>query len=61
MGQLLELRESGDTDADLIGTAVIAVVVALMPLVDPNVSWLADGVGVLAGATLGVPLAVLRP
>ena len=61
VGQLLELRESGDTDADLIGTAVIAVVVALMPLVDPNVSWLADGVGVLAGATLGVPLAVLRP
>ena len=60
VGQLLELRETGDVDADLIGTAVIAVVVALMPLVDTNVSWLADGVGVLAGATLGLPLAVLR-
>jgi Rhomboid family len=60
VGQLLELRETGDVDADLIGAAVIAVVVALMPLVDPNVSWLADGVGVLAGASLGLPLAVLR-
>jgi hypothetical protein len=60
VGQLLELRETGDVDADLIGTAVIAVVVALMPLVDPHVSWLADGVGVLTGATLGLPLAVLR-
>jgi hypothetical protein len=60
VGQLLELRETGDVDADLIGTAVIAAVVALMPLVDPNVSWLADGVGVLTGATLGLPLAVLR-
>jgi membrane associated rhomboid family serine protease len=61
VGQLLELRESGEVDADLIGAGVIAVVVALMPLVDTNVSWLADGVGVLTGATLGLPLAVLRP
>ena len=61
VGQLLELRETGEVDADLIGAAAIAAVVALMPLVDTNVSWLADGVGVLAGATLGLPLAVLRP
>ena len=61
VGQLLELRETGEVDADLIGTAVIAAVVALMPLVDTNVSWLAGGVGVLTGATLGLPLAVLRP
>ena len=60
VGQLLEWRETGDTDADLIGTAVIAAVVALTPLVDPHVSWLADGVGVLAGLSLGLPLAVLR-
>jgi membrane associated rhomboid family serine protease len=60
VGQLLELRETGEVDADLIGAAVIAVVVALMPLVDTNVSWLADGVGVVTGATLGLPLAVLR-
>jgi hypothetical protein len=60
VGQLVELRDSGEVEGDLIGTAVIAAVVALMPLVDPNVSWLADGVGVLAGATLGLPLALLR-
>jgi uncharacterized OB-fold protein len=60
VGQLVELRDSGEVEGDLIGTAVIAVVVALMPLVDPNVSWLSDGVGVLAGATLGLPLALLR-
>jgi hypothetical protein len=61
VGQLLELRETGEVDADLIGAAVIAVVVALTPLVDTHVSWLAGGVGVLTGATLGLPLAVLRP
>jgi membrane associated rhomboid family serine protease len=60
VGQLIEWRDTGDTDADLIGAAVIAVVVLLMPLADPNVSWLAGGVGVLTGATLGLPLAVLR-
>ncbi len=61
VGQLVELRESGEIEADMIGAAVIAAVVALTPLVDTNVSWVADGVGVLAGATLGLPLAVLRP
>ena len=61
VGQLIELRETGESDADLVGTVVIGVVVALMPLADPGVSWLAGGVGVLAGATLGLPLALLRP
>ena len=60
VGQAMEWRETGEIEADTIGAAVIAVVVALTPLVDPNVSWLADGVGVLAGLTLGLPLAVLR-
>jgi hypothetical protein len=60
VGQLLELRETGEIEADTIGAAVIAVVVALTPLVDPAVSWLSDGVGVLTGLTLGLPLAVLR-
>jgi hypothetical protein len=60
VGQLLELRETGDIDGDLIGAGVIAAVVALLPLADANVSWLAGGVGVLTGATLGLPLAVLR-
>jgi membrane associated rhomboid family serine protease len=61
VGQLVERRETGEVDSDVIGAAVIAAVVALTPLVDPNVSWVADGVGVLAGLTLGLPLAVLRP
>jgi membrane associated rhomboid family serine protease len=61
VGQLVERRQTGDIDADMIGTAVIGAVVALMPLADPNVSWVADGAGVLAGATLGLPLAVLLP
>jgi hypothetical protein len=60
VGQLLELRETGDIDGDLIGAGVITAVVALLPLADANVSWLAGGVGVLTGATLGLPLAVLR-
>ena len=61
VGQLRELRETGEVDADWIGVAVLAAVVALMPLADTNVSWLAGGVGVLSGAALGLPLAVLRP
>ncbi len=60
MGQVVELRQTGEIEADTIGAAVIAAVVALTPLVDPNVSWVADGVGVLTGLALGLPLAVLR-
>ncbi len=59
--QLMALRDGEDIEADLIGTAVIAVVVALMPIADPNVPWLAGAVGVLAGAAFGVPLALARP
>jgi membrane associated rhomboid family serine protease len=58
---LLALREGDELDADLLGAAAIGLVVALMPLADPNASWLADGVGVAAGLTLGVPLALMRP
>jgi membrane associated rhomboid family serine protease len=54
---LLELARTRDTDGDLIGAAVIAVAVALMPLADPQASWIADGVGVGAGLLLGLPLA----
>jgi hypothetical protein len=35
---------------------VIGVVVAIMPLVVVDASWVADGVGVLAGAAVGLPL-----
>ncbi len=46
---LLTLRAGEEIEGDLLGTAVIAVVVALMPLVVADASWVADGVGVLAG------------
>ncbi len=57
---LFELRAHQEVDGDLIGTAVIAAVVALMPLVATSASWIADGVGVLAGIAIGLPLARLR-
>jgi membrane associated rhomboid family serine protease len=58
---LLALRQGEELEADMLGAVAIAVVVALMPLADPNASWVADGVGVAAGLTLGVPLALIRP
>jgi membrane associated rhomboid family serine protease len=53
---LLSLRAREEIEGDLLGTAVIAVVVAIMPLVVVNASWVADGVGVIAGAAVGLPL-----
>jgi membrane associated rhomboid family serine protease len=58
---LLALRQGEELDADMLGAAAIAVVVVLMPLADPNASWVADGVGVATGLALGVPLALMRP
>jgi len=54
---LIALRAGEDVESDLIGTAAIAAVVALMPLVVQDASWIADGVGVLAGLAVGFPLA----
>ncbi|HEY2440759.1 MAG TPA: rhomboid family intramembrane serine protease [Solirubrobacteraceae bacterium] len=56
---LLTLRRGGEIEGDLIGAAAIAVAVALMPLADVNTSWIADGVGVVAGFAIGLPLALL--
>jgi membrane associated rhomboid family serine protease len=53
---LIELSASGEVEGDLIGAAVIAVAVALMPLADPSASWIADVVGVAAGFLVGLPL-----
>jgi membrane associated rhomboid family serine protease len=53
---LLALRRGEDVDGDLIGTAVIGVVVALMPLAVPQASWLADVVGIVTGFAVGLPL-----
>jgi membrane associated rhomboid family serine protease len=54
---LIELPRSGEVDGDLIGAAVIAVAVALMPLADAQASWISDVVGAGAGFLLGLPLA----
>ena len=54
---LLALRAGEEIEGDLIGTAAIGAVVALMPLAAIDASWLADGVGVLAGLVVGMPLA----
>jgi membrane associated rhomboid family serine protease len=57
---LLALRRGEEIDGDLLGTAVIAAVVALMPLVVPGASWISDAVGVLGGIAIGLPLALTR-
>jgi hypothetical protein len=56
---ILALRAGDEIDGDLIGTAVIAVVIALMPLAAPGASWVAGGVGAAAGLLIGLPLARL--
>jgi hypothetical protein len=58
--QLLALRSGEEVEADLIGAAVIAAVVALMPLADTNVSWLSGAVGAAVGVALGLPLALAQ-
>ncbi|HWD84354.1 MAG TPA: rhomboid family intramembrane serine protease [Solirubrobacteraceae bacterium] len=61
MPDVLAVRSGRDIDGDLIGTAVIAGVLALMPLAVVDASWLSDVVGVAAGLLIGLPLARLRP
>jgi membrane associated rhomboid family serine protease len=53
---LLSWRAGEEIEGDLIGTAVIGAAVAVMPLVVNDASWIASGVGVLAGVGLGLPL-----
>jgi membrane associated rhomboid family serine protease len=55
---LLSLRAGEEIDGDLLGTAVVFVVVLLMPLAAPGASWVSAGVGVLAGILVGLPLAL---
>jgi membrane associated rhomboid family serine protease len=56
---LLALRAKEDYEGDLLGVAVIAVVLLLLPLVVPGATWVAGGVGVAAGLLVGLPLARL--
>jgi rhomboid family protein len=55
---LLSLRAGEEIEGDLLGTAVIGVVVALMPLAVPNASWISAGIGAAAGLLIGLPLAL---
>jgi membrane associated rhomboid family serine protease len=57
---LLDVRAGREIEGDLLGAVAIAIVVALMPLAVPEASWVADGVGVLAGFAVGFPLARLQ-
>ena len=58
---LLALRHGEDVDGDLLGAAAIAAVVALMPLVVPQSTWIADAVGLIGGLAIGLPLALTEP
>jgi membrane associated rhomboid family serine protease len=49
-----------DYDGDLLGTAVFAAVIALIPLAALEASWIAAGVGLISGLVIGYPLARLR-
>jgi hypothetical protein len=52
------LSRGEGSDADLIGTAVIAAVVILMPLAVPEANWVAGGVGLALGLVVGIPFAL---
>jgi membrane associated rhomboid family serine protease len=54
---LLAWRRDDDWEGDLLGTAVIAAVLLLMPLAVRQASAVAGFTGVLAGLVVGYPLA----
>lgn len=56
---LRQRRAGGETDSDLIGVAVIAVVLLALPLAVPSADAIAGAAGGLIGLALGVPLAAL--
>lgn len=55
---VISLRRHEEIDGDLLGTAAVGVVVALMPLVVTDASWISDGVGALGGIAVGTPMAL---
>jgi membrane associated rhomboid family serine protease len=55
---LISLSRREPIDGDLLGTAAVGVVVALMPLVVTDASWISDGVGALGGLAVGTPMAL---
>ena len=57
---LLSLRAGEEIEGDMLGTVVIAVTVALLPLAVREASWLAGGVGAALGFAIGLPLAKMQ-
>src|SRR5437764_328098 len=53
-------RRGDDRGNDLIGVAVIAAVLLLLPLADVDTSWAAGLGGAAAGAVIGVLISPLR-
>ena len=58
---LQALRHGREVDSDMVGVAVIAVVLALLPIAVPEASSLAALGGAIAGVLLGVLIQRLRP
>jgi Rhomboid family len=58
--QLVAVSRRESVDSDLVGTAVIAAVVLLMPLAALHASWISGGFGLALGLVLGFPLALAR-
>jgi len=50
---LVLLRRNHDYEGDLLGTAVLAGVITLMPLATLSASWVAAGVGIAVGLVFG--------
>jgi membrane associated rhomboid family serine protease len=57
---LLQRRAGEETESDLLGVAVIAGVIALMPLVALEADWLAGAGGAVAGLACGLLLSTVR-
>src|SRR3954447_8328051 len=54
---VLRARRGEEHDGDLVGVAIFAALLFLMPLADDEVSWVAGGTGVLVGVLFGLVLA----
>jgi hypothetical protein len=61
MQDLVALGRKQEIDGDLLGAAVLAVVVALMPWATQEAAWIADAVGIATGVVFGYPLARIHP
>jgi membrane associated rhomboid family serine protease len=57
---LRELRHGREVEGDLLGVAVIAIVLLALPIAVASADALAAGTGIAAGLALGYPLARLR-